>query len=54
MHCFRHSRRDRLRAVECPRGIADAIGGWVPSGVSQKYASGHQLTIKLKFLAQII
>ena len=28
IHSFRHSLRDRLRAVECPSDIIDAIGGW--------------------------
>ena len=27
MHSFRHSMRDRLRAVECPADIVDQIGG---------------------------
>ena len=27
IHSFRHSLRDRLRAVECPSDILDAIGG---------------------------
>ena len=54
IHSFRHSLRDRLRAVECPPDIADEIGGWCSSGVSQKYGSGHKLSLKLKYLAQII
>lgn len=28
IHSLRHSIRDRLRAVECPSDIQDAIGGW--------------------------
>ena len=28
IHSFRHSQRDRLRAVQCPSDIVDAIGGW--------------------------
>ena len=54
IHSFRHSLRDRLRAVECPPDIADAIGGWCSSGVGQKYGSGHKLSLKLKYLVQII
>ena len=34
---FRHSLRDRLRAVECPADIIDQIGGWSTSGVGQQY-----------------
>jgi len=33
IHSFRHSLRDRLRAVECPSDIVDAIGGWKTSGI---------------------
>ena len=54
IHSFRHSLRDRLRAVKYPPDIADAIGGWRSSGVGQKYGSGHKLYLKLKYLAQII
>ena len=32
VHSFRHSLRDRLRAVECPADIIDAIGGWTTEG----------------------
>ena len=28
IHGFRHSMRDRLRAVECPSDLIDQIGGW--------------------------
>jgi integrase len=32
MHSFRHSMRDRLRAVECPSDVIDQIGGWATEG----------------------
>ena len=28
IHSFRHSMRDRLRAVNCPSDMIDQIGGW--------------------------
>ena len=40
IHSFRHSLRDRLRAVECPSEIVDAIGGWETSGVGHGYGNG--------------
>jgi len=43
MHSFRHSMRDRLRAVECPADIVDQIGGWQTDGVGHGYGSGYQL-----------
>ena len=53
VHSFRHSIRDRLRAVECPPDIADAIGGWPNSGVGEKYGSGHGLKAILRYLNKI-
>jgi integrase len=37
VHGFRHSMRDRLRAVECPSELVDAIGGWQTESVGQSY-----------------
>ena len=53
IHSFRHSLRDRLRAVECPSDIVDAIGGWATSGIGQKYGTGYSLAIKNKWMERI-
>ena len=53
VHSFRHSMRDRLRAVECPAEIIDQIGGWTTSGVGQQYGEGFTLTIIQRFVKQI-
>ena len=45
MHSFRHSMRDRLRAVQCPSDIADQIGGWATDGVGQGYGSGYPIDV---------
>lgn len=45
MHSFRHSMRDRLRAVECPSEIADQLGGWSSSSVGQGYGDGYPLEV---------
>lgn len=45
MHSFRHSMRDRLRAVECPSDIVDQIGGWATAGVGHGYGSGYPLNV---------
>ena len=45
MHSFRHSMRDRLRAVECPSEIIDQIGGWAFIDVGKKYGQGYDLTV---------
>ena len=39
---FRHSMRDRLRAVECPAEIIDQIGGWKAAGVGEGYGVGFE------------
>ena len=59
VHSFRHSMRDRLRAVECPAEIIDQLGGWVRLGTGAKYGSGftqdetarwcHRITLQPKF-----
>ena len=53
IHGFRHSMRDRLRAVECPSDIIDAIGGWKTFGVGQGYGSGYGLEVKYKWMKTI-
>ena len=45
MHSFRHSMRDRLRAVECPSEIIDQIGGWAFIDVGKKYGQGYDLKV---------
>ncbi len=53
VHSFRHSFRDRLRAVECPSDIIDAIGGWKTFGVGQGYGSGYGLNVKYKWMRMV-
>ncbi len=54
MHSFRHSMRDRLRAVECPSDIVDQIGGWRSEGVGQSYGNGYPLDVLAKWLKAAI
>lgn len=51
MHSFRHSMRDRLRAVECPSDIVDQIGGWQTEGVGHGYGKGYPLEVLAKWMA---
>ena len=53
IHSFRHSLRDRLRAVECPSDIVDAIGGRKTSGVGHGYGNGYPLEVLEKWLCKI-
>jgi len=54
VHSFRHSLRDRLRAVECPADIIDAIGGWTTEGIGHQYGEGHSLNVKFNWLRKIV
>jgi hypothetical protein len=54
MHSFRHSMRDRLRAVQCPSDIADQIGGWATEGVGQGYGSGYPIEVLHRWLSKIV
>ena len=50
IHSFRHSLRDRLRAVQCPSDMIDQIGGWSTAGVGQAYGEGYGLNGKWEWL----
>ena len=53
MHSFRHSMRDRLRAVECPSDVIDQIGGWATEGVGQGYGEGYSIEVCLKWVNKL-
>ena len=54
IHSFRHSLRDRLRAVQCPSDMIDQIGGWSTAGVGQGYGSGYPQKLYFEALSKII
>lgn len=53
VHSFRHSLRDRLRAVACPTDIVDQLGGWTTPGDGQTYGDGYPLGILQHWLIRI-
>jgi len=53
IHGFRHSFRDRLRAVECPSEIIDQLGGWSLKSVGQGYGRGYELYVLNKWMNRI-
>ena len=53
VHGLRHSLRDRLRAVECPSDITDAIGGWTTKGIGHAYGKGYTVDILAKWMRKI-
>lgn len=54
VHSFRHSMRDRLRAVECPPDIIDRIGGWSVGGIGETYGSGYPIQVLHKWLHKAV
>ena len=53
VHGFRHSFRDRLRAIECPSEIIDQLGGWSLRSIGQGYGKGYELSVLSKWMNQI-
>ena len=53
MHSFRHSMRDRLRAVDCPSDVIDQIGGWATAGVGQGYGKGYELKVCANWMSLV-
>ena len=53
MHSFRHSMRDRLRAVECASDVIDQIGGWATEGVGQGYGNGHTVEVCFRWVLRL-
>ncbi|MDC2993007.1 tyrosine-type recombinase/integrase [bacterium] len=50
VHSFRHSMRDRLRAVECPFDVIDQIGGWSTAGVGSGNGNGYQIKVLYRWM----
>ena len=51
VHSFRHSMRDRLRAVGCPAEVIDQIGGWTTSGIGHTYGVGDSKSKKWDWMS---
>ena len=54
LHSFRHSLTDRLRAVQCPRDIIDAIGGWTAGSIGEKYGEGYKLDVLHEWMLKLV
>ena len=53
IHSFRHSMRDRVRAVNCPSDMIDQIGGWASGKIGFGYGEGYSLVRKGEWLREI-
>jgi len=54
VHSYRHSIRDRLRAVQCPVDIVDAIGGWTAGSIGEKYGQGYKLDVLHEWMVKLV
>ena len=52
-HCFRHTMNDRLKEVECPEPIIEAICGWKKDGMVAHYGQGYSLAKKQDYLLKV-
>ena len=53
IHSFRHSMRDRLRAVNCPSDMINQIGGWSKQSIGEYYGEGYKLERTMDILKQV-
>lgn len=53
VHSFRHSFRDRLRAVQCPKDIMDRLGGWSVAGIGESYGEGYPIEVLEEWITNI-
>jgi integrase len=53
-HEFRHTLRDRLRAVGCTKDVMDAIGGWGVESIGDTYGHGYALSTMHEWLKKIV
>lgn len=52
-HSFRHTLKDRLREVGCPKDIRDAIQGHSSGDVAETYGQGHTLRTMVQWLGKV-
>jgi integrase len=53
IHGFRHSFRDRLRAVSAPIDMIDQLGGWSLQSVGQGYGDGYSILHSWEWLCRL-
>ena len=54
IHSFRHSMRDRLRAVNCPSDMIDQIGGWSSGKLGEGYGEGYSIIKKKEAILSVV
>ena len=54
VHSYRHAIRDRLRAMQCPVDIVDAIGGWTAGSIGEKYGQVYKLDVLHEWMVKLV
>ncbi|OKO83627.1 hypothetical protein [Bradyrhizobium sp. AS23.2] len=52
-HELRHAMADRLRDVQCPEDIRQAIGEWATKDIPSKCGKGYSLKVLSEWLAKV-
>jgi integrase len=52
-HDFRHTMKDRLREIGCPKDIRDAIQGHGSNDIADNYGHGHSLKTMLNWMQKV-
>tara|TARA_R100000935_G_scaffold58887_1_gene99080 strand:- start:10445 stop:11854 length:1410 start_codon:yes stop_codon:yes gene_type:complete len=52
-HSFRHSLQDRLRDVQAPQELRNAIGGWTNKGIGEGYGKGYTVAVLAQYMERI-
>ncbi len=52
-HDFRHTMKDRLREIGCPKDIRDAIQGHGSNDIADNYGQGHSLRTMLNWIKKV-
>lgn len=53
-HAFRHTIKDRLREVECPKELHDRVTGHAAQNVGDRYGRNQLLRLQAEWLARIL
>lgn len=53
-HEFRHTLRDRLRAVNATKDVMDSIGGWSSQSIGDGYGEGYALRLMHEWLLKVV
>lgn len=53
-HGFRHAMRDRLRDVNAPKPIQEAVGGWGKQDIGDNYGHGYALETLKEWLDKVV